>query len=253
MPCASSGLEQFLREENGREHGGTRVAILLAGVRPDTLKLLRKNGFDDWFPAEQVFPEEAEEYSATLRAVRYARSKIGGPPSESAHVETNGEQHRDPLYYLGLTSRGTVAARRDRREDRGELIDEFVRCQPDGTAEPGADGLTDATDDEVRERLDPVVGRPVQCRLDVLTRQHREQRAGLLSFTDHRAVGQLRTEHQSPDPGVKLDGSHDVGHGRAVLCLRWGGRDCRLGGGGEPGHHHSKTAATNSSLSVKLS
>jgi SulP family sulfate permease len=34
-------LEHFLREENSREVNGCRVTILLAGVRPDTLKVLR--------------------------------------------------------------------------------------------------------------------------------------------------------------------------------------------------------------------
>lgn len=64
-------LEHFVRETDG--HG---VTILLAGVRPDTLKVLNNIGFDSWFPAEQVFPEEEQEFSATLRAVRYARTKL---------------------------------------------------------------------------------------------------------------------------------------------------------------------------------
>ncbi|WP_167103954.1 SulP family inorganic anion transporter [Mycobacterium sp. DL592] len=93
-------LEHFLREENGREHEGVRTAILLAGVRPDALKVLHNIGFDEWFPAEQVFPEEAEEYSATLRAVRFARSRISVAEPEAVPVETNGEKRRDPLYYL---------------------------------------------------------------------------------------------------------------------------------------------------------
>jgi hypothetical protein len=50
-------LERFLHEENG--HG---VNILLAGFRPDTLKVLRNLGFEHWFPVEQVFPEEDEEF-----------------------------------------------------------------------------------------------------------------------------------------------------------------------------------------------
>ncbi|MCV7421754.1 SulP family inorganic anion transporter [Mycobacterium yunnanensis] len=86
-------LEHFLREENG--HGAT---ILLAGVRPDTLKVLSNIGFHEWFPAEQVFPEEDQEYSATLRAVRYARTRLGlDEPSPRAVPVERGE---DPLYYL---------------------------------------------------------------------------------------------------------------------------------------------------------
>lgn len=64
-------LEHFVRETDG--HG---VTILLAGVRPDVAKVLTNIGFDSWFPAEQLFPEEEQEFSATLRAVRYARTKL---------------------------------------------------------------------------------------------------------------------------------------------------------------------------------
>ncbi|NMN98682.1 SulP family inorganic anion transporter [Antrihabitans stalactiti] len=72
-------LEHFLREESG--HGAT---ILLAGVRPDALKVLKNVGFDSWFPEEQIFPEEQEEYSATLKAVRYATAAAGKIEEESA-------------------------------------------------------------------------------------------------------------------------------------------------------------------------
>ena len=34
---------------------GRRVMVLMAGVRPDTLKVLRNIGFHHWFPQEQVF------------------------------------------------------------------------------------------------------------------------------------------------------------------------------------------------------
>ncbi len=61
-------LERFLREQ-----GENGVVVLLAGVHRDTLTALRNVGFDDWFPQEQVFPEEDQVFSATLQAVRYAR------------------------------------------------------------------------------------------------------------------------------------------------------------------------------------
>ena len=86
-------LEHFLREEDG--HG---VTILLAGVRPDTLKVLTNIGFHDWFPGEQVFPEEEQEFSATLRAVRYARRRIDEPVHQVPAAER--ERDADPLYYL---------------------------------------------------------------------------------------------------------------------------------------------------------
>jgi SulP family sulfate permease len=78
-------IEHFLREEKGRG-----VTVLLAGVRTDTLGLLKNVGFQGWFPAEHVFPEEDEEYSATLKAVRYAHDNLA-VPSTTAPA---------PLYYL---------------------------------------------------------------------------------------------------------------------------------------------------------
>ncbi|ORW95584.1 sulfate transporter [Mycobacterium sp. IEC1808] len=67
-------IEHFLREEAARG-----VTVLLAGVRADTLTLLKNVGFQGWFPAEHVFPEEDEEYSATLKAVRYAHNGLSEP------------------------------------------------------------------------------------------------------------------------------------------------------------------------------
>jgi SulP family sulfate permease len=85
-------IEHFLREETAR---GTTV--LLAGVRPDTLHVLNNVGFHGWFTAEHVFPEEDEEYSATLRAVRYAHDKLELKPPFTAAPEL--AVHND-LYYL---------------------------------------------------------------------------------------------------------------------------------------------------------
>jgi SulP family sulfate permease len=93
-------LEHFLREEDGREVNGHRVTILLAGVRPDTLKVLRNIGFDDWFPAKQVFPEEDEQYSATLRAVRFTRAELGIDEPGPAPAQPDRDRSGDPLYYL---------------------------------------------------------------------------------------------------------------------------------------------------------
>jgi sulfate permease, SulP family len=64
-------IERFLREESARG-----VTILLAGVRPDTLAILHNVGLQSRFPAEHIFPEEDEEYSATLKAVRHVRGHL---------------------------------------------------------------------------------------------------------------------------------------------------------------------------------
>lgn len=93
-------LEHFLREENGREVNGHRITILLAGIRPDALKVLRNIGFQDWFPADQVFPEEVEEFSATLKAVRFARARLAIDEAGAPVNEPDRNRDSDPLYYL---------------------------------------------------------------------------------------------------------------------------------------------------------
>jgi SulP family sulfate permease len=79
-------IDHFLREltENG-------VTVLLAGVRPDLIGALNNVGLQGWFPAEHIFPEEDVEYSATLKAVRHARSHLTA--TEIDEIET-------PAYYL---------------------------------------------------------------------------------------------------------------------------------------------------------
>lgn len=82
-------LEHFVRETNGQG-----VTILLAGVRPDTLKVLNNIGFGAWFPSGQVFPEEEQEFSATLKAVRYANARL------AEEREAKPDPTEAELYYL---------------------------------------------------------------------------------------------------------------------------------------------------------
>jgi SulP family sulfate permease len=90
-------IEKFVREETS--HG---VTVLLAGVQPDLWTLLKNVGFDGWFPTAHVFPEEDEEFSATLKAVRYAHAQRGfdesGAPVPAAVVAANGDSKH--YYYL---------------------------------------------------------------------------------------------------------------------------------------------------------
>jgi sulfate permease, SulP family len=89
-------IERFLREQSARG-----VTVLLAGVRPDTLTALKNIGIKRWFPADQVFPEEEEEYSATLNAVRYAQAKLSAIESaESRDAPDEGGKTHSDLYYL---------------------------------------------------------------------------------------------------------------------------------------------------------
>ena len=90
-------IEKFVREETDRG-----VTVLLAGVQADLWTLLTNVGFDKWFPAERVFPEEDEEFSATLKAVRYAHALRGfdesGDAVPAVAVGANGDAKH--YYYL---------------------------------------------------------------------------------------------------------------------------------------------------------
>jgi len=89
-------IEKFVRDETDRG-----VTVLLAGVQTDLWTLLTNVGFDEWFPSERVFPEEEEEFSATLKAVRYAHALRGFDESNepvTATVSGNGDSKS--YYYL---------------------------------------------------------------------------------------------------------------------------------------------------------
>ena len=75
------------------------MTILRAGVQSDTLAVLQNVGFTDWFPAEQLFPEEDEEYSATLKAVRYAYTRLGDTTEDRRPASTTASSD-PPVYYL---------------------------------------------------------------------------------------------------------------------------------------------------------
>ena len=86
-------IEHFLRDLSERG-----VVVLLAGVRPDTLAVLDNVGLRSWFPAEQVFPEEDREFSATLKAVRYAG--IRRAALEPTAASKDAAERTEDLYYL---------------------------------------------------------------------------------------------------------------------------------------------------------
>jgi SulP family sulfate permease len=96
---AVESLEQFLRDAEER-----KVIVLLAGLRPDFVRILDNVGLKSWFPAERVFPEQDEVYSATLRAVRYAnelaKSEANAPHRTSAGSVSGDVDLREPSYYL---------------------------------------------------------------------------------------------------------------------------------------------------------
>lgn len=88
-------IEHFLREETA-----DGVTVLLAGIRPDTLAVLKNVGLQRWFPDEQIFPEEDEEYSATLKAVRHAHNKLAGLSLEEPFTAAPERTPHARLYYL---------------------------------------------------------------------------------------------------------------------------------------------------------
>ena len=88
-------IEHFLREETARG-----VTILLAGVRSDTLTVLNNVGFQSWFAAEHVFPEEDEDFSATLKAVRYAHNKLADLKLKEPFTSAPEIAPHTDLYYL---------------------------------------------------------------------------------------------------------------------------------------------------------
>ncbi len=65
-------LEVFLRDA-----AGSGLVVLLAGVRRDLSYALRRLRLADWFPEDQIFVEEDEADSATLKAVRRAYALLG--------------------------------------------------------------------------------------------------------------------------------------------------------------------------------
>jgi len=84
-------FERFLRDT---EKLG--VIVLLAGVRPDLAKILNNARFPSWLPADRVFPEQDEQYSATLDAVRHAYKLLGQNGVETTH----GHDAEEAFYYM---------------------------------------------------------------------------------------------------------------------------------------------------------
>jgi SulP family sulfate permease len=79
-------LEHFLRDAEKRG-----VTVLLAGVRPSLAKILRNVHFNEWLPANRIYTEKDEKYSATLSAVRDACRLL------SRESET---EEQEAVYYL---------------------------------------------------------------------------------------------------------------------------------------------------------
>jgi SulP family sulfate permease len=76
------------------------VIVLLCGVRPGFARGMANLRFHDWFPADRIFPEEAQKFSATLKAVRHVYEML--EENSCDHCEDSdfiGAEAR-PMHYL---------------------------------------------------------------------------------------------------------------------------------------------------------
>ena len=65
--------------------------MLLAGVHPQLETILRNVRFHEWLPADCIYPEKEDLYSATLTAVRHAYTLLS---------RTDGAKEQKAVYYL---------------------------------------------------------------------------------------------------------------------------------------------------------
>jgi sulfate permease, SulP family len=88
-------FDHFLHEMETRG-----VTVLLCGVRPAFAKAMANLRFQDWLPADRVFPEEAEKYSATLKAVYSVYELLEDNPCDHCMQAEFAGTDRRRLYYL---------------------------------------------------------------------------------------------------------------------------------------------------------
>jgi SulP family sulfate permease len=103
--AAIGHLQRFLPDANAQG-----VTVLLAGVRPDFVRILRNVRINQWFPTEHIFPEEDRSFSATLRAVRYAnqlasqsRQRAGASEADTTSAPDKADETDEAdeaTYYL---------------------------------------------------------------------------------------------------------------------------------------------------------
>jgi SulP family sulfate permease len=76
------------------------ITVLLCGIRPDLAKAMKNMGFSNWLSPDQVFPEEDDKDSATIKSVRHAYGLL--ERNECEHCRQKGLQGtgQTKLYYL---------------------------------------------------------------------------------------------------------------------------------------------------------
>jgi len=91
-------LERFDHFLHDMEARG--VTVLLCGVRPALARAMANLHFQDWLSPDRVFPEEAEKFSATLKAVRRVYELLEDNVCDHCVEAEFGGAGQQPLYYL---------------------------------------------------------------------------------------------------------------------------------------------------------
>jgi sulfate permease, SulP family len=74
--------------------------VLLCGVRGDLAKAIRNMGFSNSLGPSQLFPEEDEKDSATIKAVRHAYDLVERNNCDHCKQKELRETGQAKLYYL---------------------------------------------------------------------------------------------------------------------------------------------------------
>jgi SulP family sulfate permease len=90
-------FDHFLHDMQA--HG---VTVLLCGVRPGFARGMANLRFYEWLPADRVFPEEKQKYSATLKAVHHVYELLEENTCEHCRDEQGelADTELRPLYYM---------------------------------------------------------------------------------------------------------------------------------------------------------
>jgi sulfate permease, SulP family len=88
-------LEHFI--EDLKANG---ITLLLCGIRPDLARAMKNMGFSNCLLPEQVFPEEDDKDSATIKAVRHAYGLLEENTCDHCKRKGLQETGQGKLYYL---------------------------------------------------------------------------------------------------------------------------------------------------------
>jgi sulfate permease, SulP family len=88
-------FEHFVEDLKAKE-----IVVLLCGVRPDLAKAMKNMRFSDWLPPDQVFPEEDDKDSATVKAVRHAYGLLEQNDCPHCKQKASQDTGQTKLYYL---------------------------------------------------------------------------------------------------------------------------------------------------------